>query len=426
MKHVGVIAEYNPFHNGHQYQLQKIKEHFPEKKIIVIMSGDYVQRGEPAVFDKYLRAQCALKCGADIIFELPCRFATASAEYFASAAVLALYKTGLVDTLCFGAEHDDLSAFYDITDVLLKEPENYRNILQEQLKAGISYPKARSAALSSCLSDENVVNMLKEPNNILAIEYVKAIKRHNLPITPHIIKRFGSGYHDLSTDTPLCSASAIRNLLVNDHFDTKQRLTNDSMNKKQFPAEEIFAISQYVPEEVWSLLTESPYAKPLFLSDFYLFLQHALWRNDSYEDYSEITTDFSNRLKQIHRYPAQIEDLIDGLSGRHITGSRVRRALLNILLEQRKTNISQDFHFVSYLRLLGFCQPAEPLLKEMKGTCSLPVINKVADAKRLLSGEAYQQFQKEIRNSTLYQQAFYNKYGISMPSEYEHSVIIEK
>lgn len=426
MKHIGVIAEYNPFHNGHQYQLTKIKKSFPQKKIIVIMSGDYVQRGEPAIFNKYLRAQCALKCGADIVFELPSHFATASAEYFASAAVSALHNTGLIDTLCFGAEHDDLPVFYSIADVLLEEPKTYRNTLQEQLRTGISYPKARSAALSSCLSDENIANILKQPNNILAIEYIKAIKRQGLSLTPYIIKRSGSGYHDLSTENPLCSASALRKLLSENCPNTSQCLTNDSANQEAPDTKEYFDIRQYIPKETWPLLTESPYAKPLFLSDFYLFLQHTLWRNDSYEDYSEINKEFSNRLKQINPYPTQIDDLIEALSGRHITGTRVRRALLNILLEQKKIEAPKDSHFVSYLRLLGFCQSAEPLLKEMKSTCPLLIINKVADAGKILSGSSYEQFQKDIHNSRLYQQAFYNKYAIIMPSEYEHSVIIEK
>lgn len=404
MKHIGIIAEYNPFHNGHQYQFIKIKEQFPDKKIIVLMSGDYVQRGEPAVFNKYLRAQCALRCGADIVLELPSRSAAASAEYFASAGVSALYKTGLVDTLCFGAEHDDLPAFCSIAAVLLEEPDSYRNTLQEQLRHGISYPKARSAAVCSCLKDENISQLLKQPNNILAIEYVKAVKRHNIPITPHIIKRSGSGYHDLSTDIPFCSASAIRQLLTDSGAD----------------------IQQHIPKEAYSLLSDSPYAKPLFLSDFYIFLQYILWKKDSYEDYAEMTKELSNRLAQITLYPAQIQDLIEELSGKHITGTRVRRALLNILLNRKSSETDLDMHEVSYLRLLGFRQSAEPLLKEMKNTCRLPVINKVADAGKILSASAYKQFQADIKNSQLYHQAFYNKYAISMPSEYEHSVIIEK
>lgn len=402
MKHVGIIAEYNPFHNGHQYQLSKIKEQFPDKKIIVIMSGDYVQRGEPAVFDKYVRAQCALRCGADIVFELPSGSATASAEYFASAAVLALHETGLVDTLCFGAEIDALSAFYDIAEIILEEPKNYQSTLQEQLRNGISYPKARSVAILACLQDENAALLLKQPNNILAIEYIKAIKKHNLPITPYIVKRIGSGYHDLSTDCPLCSASALRQILVN-NGNTKQ----------------------YMPKKAWSLLMDSPYAKPMFLSDFYSFLQYSLWEKDSYENYAEMTRELSNRLAQIKLYPTKIQELIEHLSGKHLTVTRVQRALLNILLD-RETTCSTDAHFVSYLRLLGFRQSAEPLLKEMKSTCVLPVINKVADAGKLLSEASYKEFQKDIENSRLYQQAFYNKYGIPMPSEYEHSVIIEK
>ena len=141
MKHIGIIAEYNPFHNGHFYQLQTAKNMFPDKKIIVMMSGNYVQRGEPAIYNKYLRTKCALLCGADMVLELPILFSTASAEYFAHAAIKAFCELGTIDTLCFGAETDDLQLLQHIADILLDEPESFKSVLQTQLRNGLSQVK---------------------------------------------------------------------------------------------------------------------------------------------------------------------------------------------------------------------------------------------------------------------------------------------
>lgn len=406
MKHIGIIAEYNPFHNGHQYQLNELKKQFPEKNIIVIMSGDYVQRGEPAIFNKYLRARCALQSGADIVFELPGLFATSSAEYFASSAILSLSATGIIDTLCFGSEDTDLDTFTKIANLFLKEPESYQQILRQHLKNGFSYPKARSLAVAAYFQDDIYSNLLRQPNNILGIEYIKTIQKYNLDLAPFIIKRTGNGYHDLSIDHSLCSASALRHTLA-----------KHNLNLRPF-----------MPESSWQLLQVSEYAKPLFLSDFYLFLQYALWQESSYEKYFEITEALSNRLCAIKHYPSNINELINQLTSKNFTETRIRRSLLNILLNHQKEDMkySTKKNYVPYLRLLGFRSSSATLLKEMKNTCSIPIVNKVSKAKKLLSAEEYSIFQKDLHSSMLYQQIYFNKYGIRLPSEYEHSVIIEK
>lgn len=406
MKHIGIIAEYNPFHNGHRYQLNKIKEQFPEKSLIVIMSGDYVQRGEPAVFNKYLRTKCALQAGADIVFELPSLFATASAEYFASSAILSLSATGIIDTLCFGCEDTDLDAMTKIASLFLEEPASYRQNLKQHMKDGFTYPKARSLAAAAHFQNDAYSRLLKQPNNILGIEYIKAIQKYKLDITPFIIKRAGSGYHDISTDHTLCSASALRYSLGKHNTDLRQ----------------------FMPESAWKILEESEYAKPLFVSDFYLFLQHALWQNASYENYFEVTRELSNRLHSIRYYPASIEDLISQLTSKNLTETRIQRSLLNILLDHKKEDMTSALkaNYVSYLRLLGFRSSATALLKEMKNTCSIPIINKVTQAEKILPKDKYTSFQKDLHSSALYQQIFFNKYHIQLPSEYEHSVIIEK
>ncbi|MGN0154590.1 MAG: nucleotidyltransferase family protein [Lachnospiraceae bacterium] len=411
MKHLGIIAEYNPFHNGHYYQIQTARAHFPDKKILVVMSGDYVQRGEPAIFQKHLRAECALSCGADIVLELPGLFAASSAEHFASASILALAATGAVDTVCFGAECDDIDLFWEIADFLLTEPEEYRLLLKQHLKSGLSFPKARSLSLSACLDDPRCTDILKQPNNILAIEYLKAIRKYQLDITPHIIKRQGAGYHDMVLDQSVCSASALRNeIKIN---------TSDYSNK----------LHNFIPAPAFRCLASSEFAKPLFLSDIYPFLQYALLRQDtSFEEYYEVTEALANRLSDISQFSYDMDTLLENLSGKHSTVSRTRRALLNIVLQRKKEDMekAKSDNYITYLRLLGFCEDSSFILKEMRTTCTVPLINKVADAKDTLSGPALSSFQKELWASHLYKQAFYNKYNLSMPSEYEQSVIIKK
>ena len=423
MKNIGIIAEYNPFHNGHQYQIQEIKSIFPDKKILVIMSGDFVQRGEPAVFNKYLRTKCALHAGADIVFELPGMFATASAEHFASASVLSLAATRAIDTLCFGAESDHYKLFNRIADLLIEEPCSYKELLKQHLKSGISYPKARVLAVAEYLQDDECETLLRQPNNILGIEYIKAIRKNHLNINPCIIKRQGNGYHDLSLENPFSSATALRKKLSTHDF----KSSNYAPTSFSYTSS-LSELSKNIPASCFHILAASEYAKPLFLSDFYNFLQYALWQqNLSYTSYFEVTSEISNRLSRLLQYPLHIEELIDYLSGKNYTNTRIRRALLNILLKHNKEKMTRAIHtgYVSYLRILGFRSQVSPILKEIKQSSTISLINKVADAKKILSAENYQRFQQDIQNSTLYQQAFFNKYAYTMPSEYKQSVIIE-
>ena len=187
MKHIGIIAEFNPFHNGHAYLIRSAKERFPDKQIIIMMSGDYVQRGEPAIFNKYIRTEAALQAGASVVFELPSLFATASAEHFATAAVLALHATSLIDTLCFGTETSDLTPLKEIAAYLSNEPISYQNALREGLASGLSYARARANALCQHFNHPEYSTILKQPNNILAIEYLKAIIKYNLPTILHFL-----------------------------------------------------------------------------------------------------------------------------------------------------------------------------------------------------------------------------------------------
>ena len=214
MKIAGLITEYNPFHNGHLYHIQQTKHKADADAVIVVMSGDYVQRGVPAVMPKRLRVESALECGASAVFELPVCYSTGSAELFAESAVALLDQLQIVDSLCFGSECGDLDALSEIADLLCQEPEEYRSLLKKHLRNGLSFPCARREALNEYLPEKNFAALLDEPNNILGIEYLKAIKKLKSPVKPYTILRKGARYHDkeLSTEN-LSSASAIRSLL---------------------------------------------------------------------------------------------------------------------------------------------------------------------------------------------------------------------
>lgn len=411
MKHIGIIAELNPFHNGHAYLIQQAKQMHPDKQIVIIMSGDYVQRGEPAIFNKYIRTKCALAAGADIVLELPSLFASASAEHFASAAVLALAATNMIDTLCFGIETEDFKALQTIASFLVAEPDSYRNTLRQKQANGLSFAKARAAALSEHFKDSRYQDILTQPNNILAIEYLKAMEKHHLAIHPEAILRQGAGYHDSTLSTTYCSATALRTAMI-------QGLTKpyDSLRP-------------YMPEEVYSILVSEPDALPLFWNDFMPFLQYALSAHtQSFDQYCDISTDFHNTLSSCTLIPDDFAQLTQKLSGKHLSQSRIRRCLLNILLQQTQEQMdsAKSCNYISYVRLLGFREHAAPILKDIKNNGSIPVINKVADAGRLLSPDTHSLFESDIHKSHLYHQTFYNRYHIALATEYEHSVIIYK
>ena len=219
MKVVGIIAEYNPFHNGHKYQIDRIRKETNADYIIIAMSGNFLQRGVPALCDKQSRAKMALSCGADLVIEIPTLWATASAEYFARGGVSLLASTGVVTHICFGAESDDLDSLLEISSILKEEPDIYRDVLSNSIRSGNTFPIARKNALIAALPHiptEKLDELLDNPNNILALEYLKAMPNH---IQPILIPRKGAGYHDTEIDTELPSATAIRKAILSDCSD---------------------------------------------------------------------------------------------------------------------------------------------------------------------------------------------------------------
>ena len=216
MKTAGIIAEYNPFHTGHEYQINYIKEKLRTDYVVIAMSGDFVQRGTPALFSKYVRAEMALRSGADLVLELPVSISSASAELFARGGVQLLDGLGVTDILCFGSECGDTDALMELAKILANEPEDFQTALRRNLKNGMTFPKARSMALSAVFPEsEKYQQLLSSPNNILGIEYCKAILRENSSISPVSIKREGNDYHENTlSENHFPSASAIRNAIL--------------------------------------------------------------------------------------------------------------------------------------------------------------------------------------------------------------------
>ena len=409
MKVVGIVAEYNPFHNGHKYQLDKVKQETGADYVIIAMSGNFLQRGVPALCDKFIRTEMALRCGADLVIEIPTLWATASAEYYAHAGVALLAATGVVTHLAFGAETDDLEALLEVASILKKEPDVYRAVLANSIRSGNAFPVARKNALVTSLphfTEEKLDELLDNPNNILALEYLKAMPDS---IEPILIKREGAGYHDTEINTELPSASAIREAIFVDA----------NMN----------SISNAMPQESFSLLKNTCKCNQLMtVNDFSESLGYCLLSQapNGFSSYADCNQDFSNKIKNALNEYVLFEDFIDTLNTKDMTYTRVTRCLLHILLGIKQTDytIGRAIGFAPYLRILGFKNASSKLLSTMKREATTPLISKVADASTLLDYETNKFFDKDIFASNLYYQHVARKSGTKPKNEYTNQIVI--
>ncbi|EOS32099.1 hypothetical protein C807_00822 [Lachnospiraceae bacterium 28-4] len=414
MKITGVIAEYNPFHNGHRYHLEQTRAISGADYIIAVISGDFMQRGVPALIHKYARTEMALQNGADLVLELPAVYAAGSAEFFAMGAVSLLDRLGSVDSLCFGSECGSLKPLSRIASVLLKEPEEYRSALQKELKKGHSFPKARSIALQNFLPGRPDDIDLTSPNNILGIEYIKALFKRNSPIIPLTLQRQGSGYHESalngSNDSmSFSSASAIR----------------DSIGS----CSGLSGIRRHVPPSVFQLLQAS-YGKsfPVNSGDFSLMLKYRLLleKENGFAHYQDVTTSLSGKIKK-HLYDYEnFEQFCSLLKSREITHSRISRCLTHILLgiTSEKTEKYTEKDYVFYARILGFRREAAPLFGILKANASLPLISKLADASPLLDETGLSMLEDDIRSAHIYDSVACHKFQASFINEYSRQLVI--
>ena len=429
MKIVGIIAEYNPFHKGHAYQLRKAKELSGADFAVVVMSGDFVQRGGPALTDKYLRAEMALRSGADLVLELPAVYATGSAETFARGAVSVLEALSFVDALCFGSEAGELSELLPYARLFEEEPPLYRACLQGYLRQGFSFPAARSRAAEEyrnsterilpCSADDadcrRAAPVLDSPNNILGVEYLRALLHKKSRIEPLTLRREAAGYHELTLDTEMASASAIRNAVAG--ADRVDRVSLDPM------------VAAQLPEASTELLTGAMQrGETISLDDFSPQLFYRLLNASQAElaAMQDVGEELAARIYKKRLAFTTAEKFAERIKTRQVTHTRVTRALCHILLgfSEKELEEKKAADYPVYLRALGFRKSAGELLSAIKRESNLPLLVKAADAGKLMRAEQLTLFEQDVAAAHVYESAVALKTGRPLKNEYTRSPVI--
>jgi predicted nucleotidyltransferase len=432
MKTIGLITEYNPFHNGHKYHIEEAKRMTGADYIIAVMSGSFVQRGTPAIMDKYSRTAMALRNGIDLVLELPVCYATGSAEYFAQGAVALLDQLGVVDAICFGSEAGDISLLSKAADLLLTAPDALEDRLQEQLKEGLSYPVARVRALEHTLmqngsSDAAILtDILAEPNNILGIEYLKALKKLSSSMEPVTIQRIQAHYHD-----PVLSSSSESGAGQANHpvISSATALRNAIHGICETPGDALREALESVPSDVAEYLSDNfQKTYPMTVEDFASIIKYKLLEEDctSLTEYQDISPDLAKRLKNYRNYPGSIAEYTLKIKTKNMTLTRINRALIHLLLNIKTEDIKelQAHGYVPYARVLGIRKESSRLLKQIENYGNIPVITKVSRGKQQLDEIGLKLLTKDIFASHLYNQAVYDKYGTALENEYQHGILI--
>lgn len=346
---LGIIGEYNPFHNGHLYHIAKSKEEAEARYVVCIMSGSFVQRGNTSIINKWAKAKMALANGADLVIELPTIYSLSSAENFAEGAIKILNSLKVVDTLSFGMEANDISILNNIANVVYSEPKEYTTILSHELKRGVSFPKARENALMMYLNDiKKYANVLSGSNNILGIEYLKALKKTKSNITPIGIKREKVLYNDTYMVDEFASATAIRKMLMTRQFDD---------------------IRKAMPKSSYIILGEE-LKKGHYVIDLSKFEKEIIYTLrkmtiEEIKDLPDVTEGLESSIKNAADSCNTLEELINIIKSKRFTQTRIQRILLYALLGINKKQMSTARKIDPYVRVLGFNNKGKELISQI-------------------------------------------------------------
>lgn len=380
MKTVGLIVEYNPLHNGHVYHFEKAKQASGAEASVAVMSGHFLQRGEPAVANKWARAEMALRMGADVVIELPAAYACQPAEWFAYGAVSLLEATGVVDSLVFGSEDGRIAPFEALADALYREPEAFQAALKLRLKQGASYPSAYAAAAAELLARRDPLAAaapcpaleLDQPNNSLGLHYMLALRRIASSIRPLTIARHKAGFHEAqASDERIASATAIRRIIEG--------------------PDGLAGIAPYVPSYTLDILRREQEAgrAPLNWEHFAGQLLTGIVTRSAAElsALHEMNEGIEHRIKRLLpeldlSSPRPVNRLLEALKTKRYTRTKLQRTLLSIVLNRQKHDFSPQklAAGVTYLRVLGFSAKGQALLKDMQRKAAVPIVTKVARA----------------------------------------------
>ena len=440
MSTVAIIAEYNPFHNGHKYHLEQSKHLTGADNAVVVMSGNFVQRGEPAIFNKQVRAEAAIINGLDIVFELPVRFSTASAQDFAYASVEMINSLGIADYLSFGAETDDIKVLQRIADCLTKESVSFKAALNDYLKDGYSFPKARSLALGEELG-EQYLEIISTPNNILAIEYLSALAKLDSNIKPIVVKRFGVEHDSEMTASKYASGKMIRRLMsANDRsistyipkasysdnyissFLRKAR-NNENMDPNTADTAICTGIKDTSANKYSGIYDDM---NAIFSTDIEPLINHELIKlqnnhnnSSDYDSILDISPDIMNKLRKLS-LPAAYEEIIDGLKSKELTRSRICRVLIHLLLDIKDI---KDGLCCPYATLLALRKESSKLLRTINEKANINIINKRSDYKPN-SEYAAKLYIYDFYATYIYNLLYFNKTGIRLPNELSSNVVV--
>ena len=408
MKIAGIIAEFNPFHNGHAYVIDEARRRAGADRVIVVMSGDFVQRGAPAFVSKWERAQAAVKCGADLVLELPVFYSLGSAPYFAFGGVSLLSKLGVCGHLVYGTEHPDIPGFEDIIALLCEEPAEYTSLLKKHLKNGLPYPAARADAVSEYLHREDVSGIFSSPNMILALEYEKAVRDTGAAMKTVPVPRKDSSYHDLSLDGGHVSAAAIRRAVLNGA-----------------PEE---SWSSAVPEKAFRILSDAVGRKcPVTADDFSLLLHERIlsFSEEDWKDVFDVSPDLARRIVNLADSYAGFDDFCMKLKTKNITYTHIARVLCHALLDIRKNDAAYfaGKNGPDYARVLAVREESKDLLGLLSKTSSIPLIAQLSQTDAL-PDDTKKMLAKDLSASNLYQSVAASKFNQPFQSEQKRQLII--
>ncbi len=406
-KVLGIIAEYNPFHNGHLYHLETSKKLTGADYTVAIISGNFTQRGSTSIVDKWSKTKMALENGIDLVIELPVLYSISSAENFADGAIKILNSLGIVDYLSFGAETSDISILNNIANILYSEPEEYKKLLSIELEKGLSFPKARENALLDYIknTDDNVPEnriidfekyskALSSPNNILAIEYLKALKKYKSSIKPVCISRFKSEYNSSSFSKNIASATAIRELIKNKNFDS---------------------IKNVIPLESYSILMDC-INSGCVAPDLNCFEKEIIFtlRKMSIEEIfnlPDVSEGLEFSIKKTVNSCNNINNFLDIVKSKRYTVTRLQRILLYALLGISKEDIQLSKKVEKpYVRVLGFNDNGKKLVSEI--ATKNPELKLITSVKKFVDSNFNKNlqiiFDKDVWATDVYSLAFEN------------------
>lgn len=383
MKILGIVTEYNPFHNGHKYHIEKSKELTGSDAVVAVMSGNFMQRGEPAIMDKWTRAASAVSSGVDLVIELPTVFALNSAEYFGYGACYILNHLGVIDSLVFGSEDGNIDAVKNISHLLMNSKEDISKIIAKHMSDGHSFPKAREMAIVELNTDNNDLNLSK-PNNILGIEYFKALLHLNSKIQVDTVKRISSDYNDQNLKSEISSATAIR----------KHILGNGVLDE----------LKSNVPPATFEALSNAN--KYVSIDDLSLILISIIRRSNPEEIamIHDVSEGLENKILFEANNTDDINELIERLKSKRYTRTRIQRILLKILLNIKDDYIGKSFELSpSYARILAFNDKGREIIKLAKKGSKLPIITNL---------DRLENYPDEVRDMLIYDVRGTNMYSM--------------